>query len=324
MNQQVLINALKHPDAKYRLQAVQVIHMVEETAAVLELIDRYRQETDPVVKEALLAAGRHVRERKEAGYDTLDAIFEYFKINEELKSMDSEDEARLIKEIQERAHLDMIKERRDNTGKQMLTNAGALLGGALLGGVSGATLVASTILNSSSSDVLSSNITAAHERKERTPPTALCDTDCRVQVRRLIEDPAAARRRGAAIDLGNLNNPAALPFLALAFLKEADADVRRTAQRAGKQIYWNGIYSEISRSGILEKEMARRKKLLNRGETLPDGGASAPAPEPQATDSGEQPSVRTTEQLAAATSQDEIDSILRRAQESRAKRERGK
>src|SRR5215216_5483046 len=103
MNQQVLIQALKHPEAKYRLQAAQVIHMVEETAAVIELIDRYRQETDPVVKEALLAAGRHVRERKEAGYDTLDAIFEYFKINDELKTMDTKDEERLIKEIQDRA-----------------------------------------------------------------------------------------------------------------------------------------------------------------------------------------------------------------------------
>lgn len=315
MNQATLIKALSHPEARIRLQAAQVIHMVEETAALPELAERYRAENDPAVKEAMFAAGRHLRECKQAGFDTLEAIFAYFKVNDEILNGDSAEEARLIKEVENQARIQILKEQQQAQNQRIATNAGLIAGAALAGGISGALMAGTTLAGMPMTDVLSSNIgTSPTETRERTPATAPTNSECKMQIRRLQEDPDAHKRRNAAIDLANLNNPAALPYLAQAFLTDADADVRTIAQRAGKQIYWNGIYWEISHNSILDKEIHRRREDLRR--RIQEAGIQLPP----APDTAAAPAKTTQEQVAAAASPEEIEDILRKAEERRMKR----
>jgi hypothetical protein len=140
--------------------------------------------------------------------------------------------------------------------------------------------------------------------------------DVSVWVRRLREVASASAREQAAIELAQLNNPAALPHLAAAFLGDTSPKVREAAERHGKLLYWNAIYWDMEQDGSMAAEIARRAAAMGKPQTpataLPDSGtpdssgspaSHPPAPEPPPVDVGE---------------------ILRKANEGRAARRRKK
>lgn len=256
MNLQQLLQDLTSPDAYTRLQTARVIGMLDETAALDALAAQYRSETVSEIRGALAWAGRRVQEAKKAGYTTLDAIFNYFHIDYELQAEQDRSEAQLLQKMQHDAEMQMLRER---SGKSGNVAAGMLIGGAILG-TQGMVMGAMAGLTPGA-EVLSSGLDERPQiGKQRTATMRPSNLDIRMLVRRLQEDLNADKRRKAAIDLGSIsNNPAALPFLAQAFVEDVDAAVREAAQRAGKLIYWNALYWEIEQSGAIAQELERRK-----------------------------------------------------------------
>lgn len=256
MNLQTLLTALTSPDAHTRLQTARVIGMLDETAALDALAAQYRAEAVGEVKASLAWAGKRVQEAKKTGYTTLDAIFKHFHIDYELQEERDKNEAELLKKMQHDADMQLLRERSGKSGNVALGMAigGALLGtqGMVMGAMSGLTPGA---------EVLSSGLDERPQiGKQRIPPTRPTDTDIRMVLRRLQEDSNPDKRRKAAIDLGSVSsNPAALPYLAQAFVEDVNTAVREAAQRSGKLLYWNVVYWEMDQSGALAQELERRK-----------------------------------------------------------------
>lgn len=315
VNLQELLNRLTSPDAHTRLQTARVIGMLDETAALDALAAAYCAETVSEVKASLGWAGKRVQEAGQTGYTTLDAIFKHFHIDYELQAEQEKNEAELLKKMQHDAEMQLLRERSGKSGNMA---AGMLIGGALLG-AQGMVMGAMTGLTPGA-EVLSSGLEERpHIGAKRIPPTRPADTDIRMMVRRLQDDPNPDKRRKAAIDLGSVsNNPAALPYLAQAFVGDADTAVREAAQRAGKLIYWNAIYWEMEQSGAIGQELQRRKAAAMPPPPAQPPQTSHPAIrriQPQDTPAGPPP-----EQKPPAPPQVSLADILRKAEEKREKR----
>ncbi|MBI5668856.1 MAG: HEAT repeat domain-containing protein [Chloroflexi bacterium] len=310
MNLQGLLNGLTSPDAHTRLQTARVIGMLDETAALEALAAQYQVETVSEVKASLAWAGRRVQEAWKTGYTTLDAIFKHFHLDYELQAEQDKNEAELLKKMQHDAEMQLLRERGGKSGNMA---AGMLIGGALLG-AQGMVMGAMAGLTPGA-EVLSSGLEERPQiGQKRIPPTRPADTDIRMMVRRLQDDPNPDKRRKAAIDLGSIsNNPAALPFLAQTFVADADTAVREAAQRAGKLIYWNAIYWEMEQSGAIAQELQRRKT------------AAAP-PQPPKTSHPAirriQPQETPAAPPAPPPSQISLADILRKAEEKRQQRKK--
>lgn len=288
MNLQTLLADLTGPDAAIRLQTARIIGMLDETAALEALAAQYRAETVGEVKASLAWAGKRVQAARQAGYTTLDALFHHFHIDYELQVEQDKKEADLLKQMQHEADMQLLRERSGKAGDMAL---GMAIGGALLG-TQGMVMGAMTALTPGA-EVLSSGLDDRPQiGKQRIPPTRPGDSDIRMILRRLQDDPDPDRRRKAAIDLGSMsNNPAALPYLAQAFVEDVNTAVREAAQRSGKLIYWNAIYWEMEQSGALAQELERRKSpvppttshpAIRRIQTQETPAApSAPEPPPQ-------------------------------------------
>lgn len=305
MNQQQLIQTLHHPEAKFRLQAAQIILMVEEVAALPTLVERYRVETDMGVKTAIAQTGVHLQALKRTGYDTLDAIFEHFRINQEIANQADAREADLMRQLESNLQVQLMKEQRDAANKRLATNAAIIAGATLLGGVSGA-LSSASLVSTPATDTLSSSLDQQRPQvgKERIPAIKPSATDVRVHLRRLVETTEPQRRKVLINDLASINNPAALPHLAALFINDPDAGVREAAQKAGKQIYWNAIYWEMTQNGSFDAEYRRRSALLGKKPPTSQPTASPPP--------------------AQEASQEAIGDILRKAQERREKRNKNR
>jgi hypothetical protein len=164
--------------------------------------------------------------------------------------------------------------------------------------------------------------------KQRIPPTRPADSDIKMIVRRLQDDLNPDKRRKAAIDLGSVsNNPAALPYLAQAFVEDSDRAVREAAQRSGKLIYWNVIYWEMEQSGALAQEIQRRQAPAGKAATTP----SEPSPAQPKTS---HPAIRRIQPQAIPAAPPDAEAtprpspptvnladILRKAEEKREKRQ---
>lgn len=84
MDTATLINGLDHPDAKFRLHIAHVNGLVEETRALPALHRRHAFEKNADVRCAIGWAGRRVLAAQYRGYNTLDALFEHYRITHEL------------------------------------------------------------------------------------------------------------------------------------------------------------------------------------------------------------------------------------------------
>ena len=185
-----------------------------------------------------------------------------------------------------------MQKKSDNQRGMMAVGAG--LGGALIGNVSAGTSQASIYLGSSSDGK-----PTADQPALRIPPTQISDADISQLLKRLINDSDNEKQRKAALALGDINNPTALPYLALATYQHPDSSVKIAAETAGKRIYWNVNYIAMEQDGRLEQEITQRRAEFDAGLR------SKTQPKPKSVQTG------TSEDLSA---------ILDRAQKKRKRR----
>jgi hypothetical protein len=310
MKLDAMMAGLDHPEPAVQRDVVRVLGMVEETRALDALRQRFHTEADPDVKAAIAWAGKRLFAAQQAGHTTIDAVCRHFGIDREIEFSPDTAEDEMLKRMEQAFDADL---------RNMQKRAGLRRAGMAMAAGLGAGLVAGPMVGMStaagslrpSADAASSNL---GERPafgtQRVPAMAPSTADVSVWVRRLRDAPSAGARQQAAIELGQLNNLAALPHLAAAFLDDVSPTVREAAERHGIILYWNAIYWDMEQDGSMAQEIARRAEALGKRQTpaiVPPGpdansGPAAP-PEPPPVD---------------------VSEILRKANEGRAARRRKK
>ncbi len=296
-----LLSAVQHVDALQRLNAVIVLGTVDEVDAIPILVNAFKSEPEADVKQALAWAGKRLQAVRQSGYTTLEAIFKQFRIDRALAAEEDERERRLLDQMKFKAEMEHVERQGDNL-KQHLANTAvstALFGlTGMMSGISGA--------GPSGSDFISSNLgsNGPQHGSQRIMPTHPTDADVNIYVRRLRDEKDPAKRVSAAQNLARLvNNPAALPDLAAAFIDDSSPLVKEAAQQAAKEIYWNAVYWEMEQDGRMRAEIDRRMGDVQQNAVQQNPSQSAPSlpPQPKPAD---------------------IASILKKAEAQREKRKR--
>lgn len=308
MNLEMLIKGLNDSQPAVRLNVVRVIGMVEETRLLEEVRKRYEIETIPQVKSAIEWAGKRLYTAHQSGYSTIDAIFEYFNINREIENLQTVVEAKMIEEMQQNLERD-LSIRQNKARHQTIGMAGAVAAGAMIvgGGMVSGSVLAGAL--GAGADAASSNLAATKDQisSQRTPAPRPSTVDINIFIKRLREHPDPQNRIQAAIELGNMNNPSALPHLAVAFTSDSGPDVRKAAEKYGKILYLSAIYWQMSQDGSLEHEFNRRaaEVVQNANQTTE-------------TQSEAQPRATQTTESVQQPKEENIAVILQRAQAKRA------
>lgn len=273
-----LIQGLYNNDTGVRHQSALVIGMVQETSAIGALEQRYREEPDATIKDIVLWAGRRAQQGQRQGFSTIDAIFKHFQINRELASGIDPEEA------------DALRHQVSITDTH---STGGALGGIRLGSMMTA-------------EHLKTGNLAGERRLDpkavlRLPPVKITDTDISLKIKRLMDSSNPRRQKLAALELGDINNPKALPYLARLMYQNQNAEpaLMEVVERIGKQLYWNFNYATMEKNGRLNIEIAKRRR---------DGQFPAPSA---------QVPVAQTESVAL-----DVNAILDQAQKNRKKRRR--
>jgi len=251
-----LLSVVQQTDAIQRLNAIIVLGTVDEVEAIPALIEAFRSEREPDVKQALVWAGKRLQSVRQSGYSTLEAIFQHFRIDRALAADADERERRLLDQMKYKSEMEHIQ-RQENNLKETLT--GTAVSTALFGltgfmsGMGGAA--------PSAADFISSNLGSDRPQhgSQRIMPTRPTDGEIRIYVRRLHDEKDPAKRATAAQNIARVvNNPAALPDLAAAFIEDPAQAVKDAAQQAAKEIYWNAVYWEMEQDGRMKAEIERR------------------------------------------------------------------
>ncbi|MBN1562272.1 MAG: HEAT repeat domain-containing protein [Anaerolineae bacterium] len=307
MKLSVLLGGLHNPNPATRLDVVRVLGMLDETRALEPLRECYPNETDDSVRQAIAWAGKRLFQAYQAGYSTVDEIFQYFGIDREIENTPDEDEARLMQQMDYSLQRDLV----DMREKGARGKVGWAIGVGAVAGV-GAGLHAMMMQGAESA----SSAMADRPRigTTRTPATAPTDADISIWLRRLHESDQEGTREQAIIQLTELNNPRALPHLAATFINDPSPQIRQAAQRFGKILYWRAVYWTMEQDGSMAAEIQRRATALGKKikadktgttpDTIPQLGAGPGAQPP--TPSGS-PAV-------------DVADILMKAKEGRAKR----
>lgn len=231
-----LIQMLYHPDAGIRRQAALVVGMVEETSALVALEQRVREESDSNVKKVIMWAGNRVQHAEQRGFSTIDAIFDYFQINRELSSGIDPEEAELLR------HQALILQNSASNG---------ILGDIRLGSMMTVDSIKTGHLGKRDSDKKS---------LLRLLPTEPTDIDISVRIKRLMDGSDMKRQKNAAIELRDINNPQALPYLALVYYRKENLEINDYIEHTGKVLYWNINYAALDHNGRLNMEIAKRRR----------------------------------------------------------------
>ncbi len=310
MNHELLIKNLRHPQANVRLGVARVIGMVEETRALDALREVFNSEQDLDARNAMLNAGRRVKVAAERGFNTIDALCQHFGIFRELREVGDPDEAAKLKTIMNQMENDLLRDQmraqEEALRRQNSQSAGLMMGMLLTGNPNGYLNMVAGGMTTPTADVLSSNLGSKRMElaAKRDPARKPTQEDIKRQVQRLREDPDAEDRRKAVIQLGDLNNVAALPFLAEAFARDSADSVRQTAERIGKVLYWNAIYWQLEESGEIETLMREKaQELKEKGGTSDDQALQIPQ---------------------VPREQPDINDILRQAEQARKRKGRGR
>lgn len=312
MKLEILIAGLSNPNPAVRRDVVCVLGMTEEVRTLDALRDHFQREADPGVKQAVAWAGKRLHQAQQAGYTTINEIFRHFGIDREIDNLPSAAEAEMMRKMDQQFSEDINAMRVRATRKQMGLSAAAGLGVGLIGG---ATMGLSAAMGglAAGAGAASSNMNTERPQigTSRTPPVAPTNSNIDIWVKRLRESKLPAQRSEAAIELAGLNNPSALPHLAAAFINDESQQVRDTAERFGKILYWSSVYWEMEQDGSLQAEIDRRIKERGKGSAPPDTDAlpSGSADTPDGPTSGAGPSV-------------DVGEILRKAQQARDERKR--
>lgn len=292
-----LIKGLFHLNPKARFQCVLVIGMVEETLALKALRQRISEESEQHIQQAIRWSGARTEAAAKRGHSTLNAIFDHFQINRELASGISPEEAQVMRKMQQQLDSQLRQMEDQNNKRRGQMALGSALGAGLIGGVATGASMASHVLNQSSMQIGDNPLQA--NPALRVAPTQLSQADISQQVKRLMQDSDPKRQRNAALALADINNPAALPYLALTVYSQSDEDLKKAAETSGKRIFWNLNYLAMDEDGRLEQEIEIRRTDLQH--------------KPQMTNQSNPNPMKTS------TSED-IANILDRAQKNRKRR----
>jgi hypothetical protein len=319
MKLEILLGGLENPQPAVRLDVVRVLGMLDETRTLDALRRRYEGETDPAVRSAIAWAGKRLYQAQQAGYSTIDELCRYFNIDKELENTPDDDERELMDKMADSLHRDLLEIKDRSTKKKLGMAVAAGLGGALVGGTSmGLTMMAGGLV--AGADSVSSGMDGRPQiGLTRTPPTAPSNTDITVWIRRLREGSTPEQREQAAIQLCELNNPKALPYLAAVFAGDESPKVCQAAQRYGKILYWRSVYWDMEQDGTMAEEMVRRAAAIGKKIKPPKvGPANTPGtvPLPSGQD---QPGAAPQ---APQEPQVDVGEILRKAKQARAERKR--
>ncbi|HVO71657.1 MAG TPA: HEAT repeat domain-containing protein [Aggregatilineaceae bacterium] len=318
MRLEVLLGGLENPEASVRLDVVRVLGMLDETLALDRLRERYHAETDPAVKEAIAWAGKRLYQAQQAGYSTVDEIFRYFGVDREIENMPDATEAEMMKKLQDHLDRDLLNMQQRAAKRKAGMAAAAALGGMMMGGTSMGMMALSGAMQPGAEAASSSMDVRPQIGTKRAPATAPSNASIDVWAKRLRDAAMPEMREQAALELSQLNNPKALPFLAAAFVGDSAPKVRQAAQRHGKVLYWSTVYWEMEQDGSLVQEMARRAAEVGKTITAPGAAASdaPPTPGPTAAAAPSQPSPGTEPPPV------DVADILRKAKEGREARKR--
>lgn len=239
-----LIQKLYHAETGMRRQAVLTVGMVQETSALGALEQRVREEPDDGIRAMIQWAGKRVRQAQIDGFTTMDAIFEHFKINRELASGIDPEEAELLRH-------------QSYSGTQ--GNQGGMLSDIRLGSMLTADNIKTGRLGQRMTDKKS---------LLRLQPVHPTDTNISQKIKRLMDGSDAKRQKNAAIELRDINNPDALPYLALVFYRNENPEINDLIEQAGKTLYWMVNYATMDKNGRIKLEVAKRRREGNYAEPI--------------------------------------------------------
>lgn len=127
-------------------------------------------------------------------------------------------------------------------------------------------------------DAASSNIAGTRREQissKRSPAPRPSGVDISIWVKHLREASTLEKRRSAAIELSNINNPAALPHFAMAFYTESHEELCNVIEHYGKILYLNQLYWSMSQDGTIEAEIEKRKEQTPQNKTQQASSAKA-------------------------------------------------
>jgi hypothetical protein len=319
MKLEVLLSGLNNPQPAVRLDVVRVLGMLDETRALEPLRERYKMETDPQVREAIAWAGKRLYQALQAGYSTVDELFQYFRIDREIETMPDVNEQEMLRRMEQQFDSDM----RDMQKKAGRRKAGMAIAAGLAGGMVGAGAGMRMMMDTlkPGADAASSALGQGERVVQRTPATLPTNANIDIWVKRLKTSPRAEDRENAVIELQQLNNPRALPPLALVFVTDDSPKVRQAAQRYGKILYWSAVYWDMEQSGALAEEMRRRAEALGKAIKV-DTQSDTAQPDQMPAIAPGQDADAAPGAPAARSQEDEVDvaEILRKAKEGRKRR----
>ncbi len=318
MSIQALFIGLNEPQPAARIRALYVLAMVEEVEALPVLRDMLRWETHPAVIEEIKRTGRMLAEAQKRGHTTDAAIRAQFRLHLEEQSAAESEEEKKLAQARTQAELQMIRDQGSSTGERGgRTGSGmALAAGALL--VGGASYSASAIASSVSgaNSVTESNLGQRRPQigLQAIPPQRPSDHDISIWLKRL-KDSDPDKRKTALIELKGLNNPGALPHLAMCYSSDPEQTLREEAQKVGKSIYYNWLHWE-------------RTEAAKATQAVPQVSAFGTSDATQATP-GVQPSASTgatgalpqTGKLSEAASEADRQAIADMLERARLKRQ---
>jgi HEAT repeat protein len=316
MRMEILLGGLENPEAAVRLDVARVLGMLDETRALEKLRERYHMETDTAVKEAIAWAGRRLYQAQQAGYSTVDELFRYFGIDREIENMPDATEAEMMKKLQDNLDRDLLSLQQRAAKRKAGMAAAAAIGGMMMGGGAMGMMALTGAMQPGAETASSSMDGRPQIGTKRAPAVSPSNASIDIWAKRLRDAPMPEAREQAALELAQLNNPKALPFLAAAFVSDSAPKVRQAAQRHGKVLYWSVVYWEMEQDGSLAEEMARRAAAIGKTIKTPGTAAGdAPLASP-ATAASPKPSP------AAEPPPVDVAEILRKAKEGREARKR--
>lgn len=269
MDAQLLIQQLEYPEPEQRIAAARIIGLVDEVDAYPALYRAVKTEADPAVKKAMAWAGKRLQAAQTAEYTTVDALWYHFNIDRDVFPPEDDRDEPFLGLSSHQVEMVMAQVAYE-TAFQKARRRNKLVAGYLIGGVGGS-IVAAIGSSGDASPGLTSIMDSAvsspnSERRRRAMPTEPTTTDIRPYIKRLLSEPDPEKRRKAALSLRDLNNPAALSALALAFIRDPDPHVSQTAHLVGKLIYWNAVYWKLEKDGWIAEEIEHRIKTLEAEE----------------------------------------------------------
>lgn len=99
MRPEHLLKGLAHQNPTARRIAAHTIGLLDEVALLPQMARAFKNETDADVKAAIRWAGERLKAATDAGYNTLDALFDYFGMNRAVENMPTEKELRLLQQL---------------------------------------------------------------------------------------------------------------------------------------------------------------------------------------------------------------------------------